>query len=335
MLKNLINIFSPMLISMSPIKKYLEAYSRKSFRILYYHYVGNNVPDYYFKGKGITHSEFLRQVEYFRNRYEIISLKEAIERTEEKQSLQNCLTITTDDGFSSNYHTIAPILDEFNLTAEFFITTNFINNADLMWRNKLCAITNNCDSSEIKSIMIELSRIYDIPQSKNNIQGGLINWSNSWDMNYKDRFAKKAWDLSSLEPLDAYLDKHKPYMTEFQIQELHSAGFGISSHSLSHPYFDKLDWNSFEKEILDSVEVLRNIIGEESYSFSYPFGKRASPAFERRLIESNPHISSILGINNLNENSINPYAWERDLQEDAWNMSQFRFLILPILRKFI
>ena len=240
MKKSLINFFSPKLISIKPIRSYLVAESSKSYRILYYHYVGDKVPSHYFREKGITHSDFINQIEYFKNRYEIINLKEAVERASETESLQDCLTITTDDGLSSNYHTIAPILNDLNVTADFFITTNFINNVDLMWRHKLCVIINNCDSSEINLIMSKLSRIYDITLDTSQMRRGLLNWSNSWDMSKKDIFASRAWELSSLEPLDNYLSKYQPYMTKSQLQELHSAGFGISSHSLSHPYFDKL-----------------------------------------------------------------------------------------------
>ena len=75
---------------------------------------------------------------------------------------------------------------------------------------------------------------------------------------------------------------------------------------------------------------------QEIISFSYPFGKRASDENESKLINRYPElISSLVGIRNRNENNINAYKWERDLQEDVAPVSRFRFLIMPHLRKIL
>ena len=152
-------------------------------------------------------------------------------------------------------------------------------------------------------------------------------------MELKDEYASVLWESLSLEPLEKFLDEHKPYMTLREIKELHDRGFDICSHSCSHPIFDRLDWKSFEREIVKSVRKINEITGKKKIPFSYPFGRRASQEFEARFVKKYKNkVGAILGIRNRNQNCHNPYMWERDLQEDSVVLSQFRFLLLPIMR---
>ena len=50
---------------------------------------------------------------------------------------RNAYAITFDDGFENNYSLAAPILDDFNLPATFYFSTDFIENNSMSWIDKI------------------------------------------------------------------------------------------------------------------------------------------------------------------------------------------------------
>jgi peptidoglycan/xylan/chitin deacetylase (PgdA/CDA1 family) len=61
-------------------------------------------------------------------------------------------------------------------------------------------------------------------------------------------------------------------MNADQIREMHRAGFGIGSHTLSHPHLTQISDDELRAEVFDSKKSLEDVIGEEVRSFSYPYG---------------------------------------------------------------
>ncbi len=64
----------------------------------------------------------------------------------------------------------------------------------------------------------------------------------------------------------------KGYLTWDQLREMRDAGMGIQSHSVFHPFLDKLDDAALRKELSDSKTTLEKGLGVAVTSFAYPFG---------------------------------------------------------------
>ena len=73
------------------------------------------------------------------------------------------------------------------------------------------------------------------------------------------------WDHSAGDYLEHMMDAD-------QISEMHSAGFEIGSHTLSHPHLTQLSDDRLRAEVFDSKKSIEDIIGKEVTSFSYPYG---------------------------------------------------------------
>ena len=54
--------------------------------------------------------------------------------------------------------------------------------------------------------------------------------------------------------------------------KLHSLGFEIGSHSLTHPYLSKIDPQKAWEEINTSKVILEDKLGTEIRAFCYPYG---------------------------------------------------------------
>lgn len=74
------------------------------------------------------------------------------------------------------------------------------------------------------------------------------------------------WDRSNPQIPEASL------MEDHHVKELHSNGFEIGSHSLSHANLENLNKDLARREIRQSKLILESLLGSSVRSFSYPFG---------------------------------------------------------------
>lgn len=74
---------------------------------------------------------------FFSRYFEVISLGELVRRLRAGQSVARTLVINFDDGYRDNYTQAAPILEEFGLTATYFVATDFIGStSNSLWDEK-------------------------------------------------------------------------------------------------------------------------------------------------------------------------------------------------------
>lgn len=313
------------------LEKHIVKYRDSSLRIVYYHVISDDNPEYYFPNKALSVRDFKEHIQFFKKKYDIISLEEALYLSSQNLSLKNKLVITFDDGFKENYSLIAPILNEVKVSATFFIISSCIDNADLMWRNKIL-LFEKYKKENIHKIVDDISDEFSLnkPTSKQNI----LQWSfQEWPMKDKEKIVNRLWERVMPFQLKEYLEKVNPYCTAKEIKELSDAGFGIGSHSHTHPIFSRLNYEDFSTEILKCTSILTSITKKEISCFSYPFGDRSSSDFERKFSRLDSKKWTFLGTKNrLNNYANNFETWERDNIEFSKLQMKLRFLYLPIYR---
>lgn len=334
-LVNKVLFFSGSLLKKSPfLLNRMMNYKSDSLRIVYYHMVSKNDHPYYFDNKAISVDEFKEQLIFLKKRFDIIRLSDAIILTNKGESLKKKLVITFDDGFADNYTVAAPVLKELNCNATFFLIGNCIDNKDLMWRNKLLLIQ-KADEVILKKGLDQI-----VNQYKLSIEGykNLMSWSsNAIPMNKKEEIVNSLWKYTMNISIEDYLSQYQPYITKYQILELDNQGFEFGLHSMSHPYFNKLTYEEFRDEILNSKKIIEQLLQKEVITFTYPFGQKANHAFEQRLLKENPNsIITFLGTRNkLNNIPENITSWERDNLEHPCEIALSRFCWLSMFRSFM
>lgn len=325
------NTFSNTVTALPFIWNTLSSFGKGSLRIVYYHLISEQKHDYYFH-HSITPQTFRKQIKFLKTKFEIISLYEAMERIRLGESLSKNLCITFDDGFSECYSIIAPILVEEKVTATFFLIENTIENKNLMWRNKLLYIENKLSNNQKLRLINQFVDEIRIDSPGNQVN--LVKMSDSWEMSNKDHFADILWRLAGLEPLDVWLKQQKPYMTIKQIKELIDNGFQIGAHTKTHPKCNELTYPELEVEITGSIDGICRKIGVDIDLFAYPFGKRAKPEYEAKLVK-NTNLKCMLGVMDNLSNFNNPLEWERCFFETYFSRSMIQLLLIPIKRKLL
>ena len=303
---------------------------KPSLRILYYHMVSEVPLDYYF-GNYIEPHIFQKQLKYFKKRYDIISMYDAIDRAERGESLEYCLSITFDDGFSECYSTIAPILLDEKVPATFFLIENSLENRNLMWRNKLILLEKKLKKQEKLDLLQKLSGEAYIGISDS--EPDLLAISDTWEMSKKDQYADFLWHNSKLKPMRDWLDENRPYLSVSEIKEMHRSGFHFGSHTRTHPRCDCLTFSELEDEIAGSIDAIGKETGIDIDLFSYPFGLRASPAYEAEIF-AQTGLKCMLGIRDTLANCTDPSKWERVNLEKDYSRSISHFYLVPIRNRY-
>ncbi|WHX86978.1 polysaccharide deacetylase family protein [Bacillus paralicheniformis] len=68
------------------------------------------------------------------------------------------------------------------------------------------------------------------------------------------------------------LNPWKNYLSWAEINDLHSMGHNIGSHTLSHSALNKLSMEEANYEIIHSINTIKNKFSGDSIHFSYPYG---------------------------------------------------------------
>lgn len=87
--------------------------------VAFYHRVADTHPN----GWSINRGEFQRQLDYFQQRFEPVSLSEVQRRVSESFSAKPTITITFDDGYRDNVDFALPLLIERNMPCTYFVST--------------------------------------------------------------------------------------------------------------------------------------------------------------------------------------------------------------------
>jgi peptidoglycan/xylan/chitin deacetylase (PgdA/CDA1 family) len=303
---------------------------KKSLRIVYYHKVNCNDQLFYFQN-GMTTTVFENQLKYFKANFKVISLNEALIKSNNGDNLNGYLCITFDDGFSDCYDIIYPLLKQYDIKATFFLIENVINNQDFMWRNKLILL-DNLVNEELKVELIEIFKEeFKVIDYTNN---SFFNLSNSWKMAEKETYANFLWNISKIGSLQEKLDTYKPYLNDCQIFEMLNNGQEIGSHSKSHPFCDQLNIEEINEEVIESVNRLNNKFGINVNAFSYPFGNRAVDNIENYILQKSK-LKVLLGINDKLNNLLEPEKWERTGMEKDYYKSLNSFYLKSFYRNCI
>ncbi|WP_379963576.1 polysaccharide deacetylase family protein [Epilithonimonas sp. UC225_85] len=257
--------------------------------ILVYHLVSDE------DVKHVKHLFPYRSVKHFENDLDFLSkhfefidwetfIKEKTEKTTRKKPT---VLLTFDDGYSEFYDVISPILKRKGIYAMNFINPKFIDNQELMWRNKASLIVS--EITENKSIENKLSKY---PNFNNDLKS---NVSSILKINYKNQnHLDKIAEYLEINISD-YLQKNQVYLTTVQLQKLKNDGFGISSHGWDHPFYNQLGLENQLENTQKSLDYMK----ENAFlndSFAFPFTDHlVTNRFFETIFNQNPDLKFTFG----------------------------------------
>jgi len=198
--------------------------------------------------------------------FNVLPLRDAIDRLFAGTIPSRALAITFDDGYADNERIAAPILRRLRMTATFFVSTGFLDGG-CMWNDRVIEAIRACDSDDIT---IEPVGLRGLPLAT-----------------VADRRRAIAAVLSAIKHLEparrlAAVDAvvaaaggppaPAPMMQPAQVRNLRSLGMDVGAHTVHHPILTRLAPVAAFDEMQQSKRQLEGMLGEPVPLFAYPNG---------------------------------------------------------------
>ena len=308
------------LVALSPV---LAGVRRRALRrgtnIVYYHYIGEDVPYYADFATGCTLDRLAEDLRTLAAHFRFASLDEVLSPAQERVG-KPLLAVTFDDGFDLLRSGVADVLESFGVRATTFVVTSCVDNAALMWRNKLSAVRALVDEPIYVAAYNELMRAHGYPPIPRG--RGLQAAALGWPVERKDELADALWTACGLPPVADMLAEWRPYFTWEGLERWLDRGHGVGLHTHTHPMCSRLDAAGVRAEIIEPAEFLRRRLPLQSLPFSYPFGRRLAPDVERDLYEQGV-FDCALGIGGFAPAGTPPFRLERACADRGVGFSVF------------
>jgi peptidoglycan/xylan/chitin deacetylase (PgdA/CDA1 family) len=218
-----------------------------------------------------TPEEFSRQVRFYRNHLDLISLEDL----PHVQNRRGCYGIITfDDGYRDNFEVALPILRAERAPATFFIATGFIDSPKLAWWDEIARLVRRSPRSRIElPAWLPAPVSFDSPDRETAVRTLL--------RAYKQLSPERASEYLEAVAAASGSDSNGAevanlWMTWDMVRQMREAGMTIGGHTVHHPVLARMRREQQQSEILGCARRIEEELGEPMRYFSYPVGGRHS-----------------------------------------------------------
>ena len=214
-----------------------------------------------------TTGEFEQSLDYLLKNFKPANAEDLIRLSESRGKSDKKLFFPSfDDGLSSCYEVIAPMLKRKGIQAAFFINPAFVGNHDLFHRHKASMILNAIDQQ--KSNPSKIRQTGQLLQQRFNNQNlheflHRTVYTDNWLLDQVARI----YDIN----FGQFLKENQPYMTLEQIKELQAEGFIIGAHGMDHREFFLSSEDEIKEQISASMDFLVRELNPELRTFAFPY----------------------------------------------------------------
>lgn len=257
--------------------------SRNCVTVLMYHELAEDDDDIE-AWTVVRKGEFLRQVDYLRAHYDIVTLDEALLRFQRGAApARPAAVLTFDDGDAGNYEILLPLAESLALPVTVFIATGQVLDQRLYWFDRL---VNALQGNRVQGIDLSRDglRRYTINKRK-----GADNWVlieqlladlKMLSPGRREEITERVVRQFDTVPEPADACRIRP-LTIADVKALGASRWiDIGAHSHCHNLLTQLEPHAAEQSIERSRDLLRAWTGQALRHFAYPSG-----AHNARLLE--------------------------------------------------
>lgn len=257
-----------------------------------YHYTRDIKHSRYPQIKGLDKELFKTQIEYFKNKFNIVTMEQVIESIQTGESYRlpdNALLLTFDDGYIDNYTVAYPILEEYGLQGSFFIPGKTFATHQLLDVNKIHYILASADIYKL---------VEDLKKQMDYYRGSEYQYASTDELFHEyavaNRFdiketifvkrmlqtvlPEKLRNTISSNLFEKYVGvteeqlAYELYMTEEQVRTMKRHGMFIGIHGYDHYWLGNLPQEQMKEDISLALDVLDQFIDRKQWVMNYPYG---------------------------------------------------------------
>jgi len=229
-------------------------------------------------GMYVQNNVFEKQMLFLEKYFSILSFAELLDlwNKETLRKDQRYCVITFDDGWLDNYIYAYPILREHNIPATIFLPVVFIGTNQWFWPDKIGYILRQCDFDSLtmvnKEFITLLRRRYPWMKQLNGVRHNeeidlLINICKRQPEEEIHDFIMQMTKNFNLDFPD-----ERVLINWDEVEEMSQHGIAFGSHSSTHKILTKLPAKESQKEIEESLYILRQKNINYIPIFCYPNG---------------------------------------------------------------
>ncbi len=218
-------------------------------------------------GLGVSRRRFDQQLAFFRERFHVCTVREALEIQEQSDRPDRpLLSITFDDGYLDNIELALPSLHRHGCPATFFLCTGPIEGELPFWWDLVIAMAGRREEPAWRELLEKLGVATDSANPKGELQTVL---GRLWQMPFAD--IKTFLDYEACLDMPASGDC-PPRMDKSHLKDLLDHGMEIAAHTHHHPNLTKETDDTIRSEIVQSRSRLEAWTGETVTGFATPHG---------------------------------------------------------------
>jgi len=241
--------------------------------VLMYHEVADD-GDHIEAWTVVKRSAFMRQMDYLRAKFDVVSLRQAIARMMQPNFTDRPLAVVTfDDGDRGNRDVLLPIIEALDLPVTIFIATRQVQNQKPYWFDRL-----------VNALQVNAPVTVALPATRPatyviNETIGEQNWARVEQLLSALKNMKPAEREHLVDGIIENIDRHasRSYriapLAISDIRELADCPLvTIGAHSHCHNILTQLDHQAVFESIVRSKELLESWTGRNVSYFAYPNG---------------------------------------------------------------
>ena len=243
----------------------MPAGKRAKLSIVIYHRVLRETD--HFLGGGSDISSFDQQLRYLTRNFNVLHLSDAIKHLRAATLPARAVCITFDDGYADNAEIALPLLQQYGVTATFFVATGFLDGGR-MWNDTVIESFRRArrDTIDLRGIGLEQYAVATLEQRRKALFSVIDQF----------KYLEPATRQSQVDKLAQIIAEKLPddlMMTSAQVKLLHDHGMEIGGHTVNHPILASTDETTARMEIAQGKARLEAITGAPVRFFAYPNGK--------------------------------------------------------------
>jgi peptidoglycan/xylan/chitin deacetylase (PgdA/CDA1 family) len=277
-------------------------------------------------------ANFAEHMQYIKKRFTVVTLNDLAEILKGKITDKRYALITFDDGYIDNYSKAFPILLENKISATFFLATNFMNNAEIPWWDRIAYLIRHAQVEEVK--------LKNWPESvvlcKNNLATSIRQVLELVKVNNGSTIADVIAELEQkLQIPNTELTNNKPlFMTWDMAREMSDAGMEFGSQTCSHRIMSHLSVDEQDHEAKASKELIEKELNTKIKAFAYPVGGKDSFTTDTIEIIKKYYQVSFSFISGINTSKhLNEFSIERISVDSNCNAAHLSHKLLKLFLK--
>ena len=252
----------------TPLYLRLRLLNKRQIFVLLYHRIRKAEDPF---EAAVSPENFERQLRFLKNNFEVVPLREALERKARNRTSKRPLAVITfDDGYLDNIKVAHPILKRHALPATFFLAAGSIGNEEPMWTSRVETIFKNTPVRNLALATLSKLRHYELDSPDERMR---VCYEVKREMKEVPDERRQAI-LEELEAKAGPVERgelQSEMMSWEEARRLASdPGVEIGSHSVSHRMLANLSDEAIRGELEESKRVIEREIGRPVRFLSYP-----------------------------------------------------------------